>query len=106
MEMRSALCLAMGFSVVVAPSVAYATPTDEALAEALFTAGKRLFQEGHFSEACSKLAESQHLDPAGGTAVLLATCLDRDGKTASAWLAYKQALGMAIRDHNGDREAI
>jgi serine/threonine-protein kinase len=74
------------------------------LAEGLFQDAKRLMAEGNFQEACPKLAESHRLDPAGGTALLLGSCHEGMKRWASAWAAYKEAVGFAIKDHRSDRE--
>lgn len=58
------------------------------MAEALFREGERLFLSGEFDEACPKLAESQELDPALGTAFKLAECYEKQGRIASAWSLY------------------
>jgi tetratricopeptide (TPR) repeat protein len=85
--------------------LALAQPTDSAMiAESLYSDGKRLFDKGEHGEACPKLAESQRLDPAGGTALLLATCYEKQGKTASAYLSFRDAKGLARRDGRTDRE--
>lgn len=79
-------------------------PGAAALAEGLFQDGKRLMAEGNFQEACPKLVESHRLDPAGGTALLLGSCHEGMKRWASAWAAYKEAVGFAIKDHRSDRE--
>jgi hypothetical protein len=76
---------------------------DAEAAEVLFRDGKSLFDAHHFPEACPKLAESQRLDPAGGTLLLLALCYEGEGKTASAWSTFNEALGVARRDKRTDR---
>lgn len=78
--------------------------TGEAVAESLFRDGKRLFQSDDFQHACPKLAQSYQIDPAGGTALLLAICYERQGKLASAWARYNDALVLARRDAREDRE--
>lgn len=93
--------------VLASASAAWAQPSGPgaaALAEGLFQDAKRLMAEGNFQEACPKLAESHRLDPAGGTALLLGSCHESMRRWASAWAAYKEAVGFAIKDHRGDRE--
>ncbi|RYE93127.1 MAG: hypothetical protein EOO75_05075, partial [Myxococcales bacterium] len=89
---------------LVTPTAAAADPNDVLLAESLYQSGKQLFDAGKFADACPKLAESQKLDPAGGTALLLGTCWDRAGKIALASVAYQEALALARRDRRADRE--
>lgn len=60
-----------------------------AAARALFDDGKRLMLEKRWDEACPKLAESQRLDPGGGTILALALCYEGTGKTATAWATFK-----------------
>jgi hypothetical protein len=85
------------------PSVA-AAQTNEAIAESLFIEGKQLFTEKKYAEACQKLAQSHRADPAGGTVLLLAMCYEQQGRTASAWAKYGEALALARRDGRPDRE--
>jgi len=76
------------------PALAQPTsPRDPIAAEALFERGKLFMDQGHIPEACAAFAESQRLDPAGGTLLRLALCHEADGKLASAWLE----LGEVVR---------
>jgi hypothetical protein len=54
-------------------------------------------------EACPKLARSQALAPSGGTLQVLADCYEKTGKTASAWLTFREVASRAASA--GKREA-
>jgi hypothetical protein len=75
---------------------------DPAVAQALFTEGRKLMAAGDYVAACPKFADSEALDPAPGTALNLAACLEKAGKLASAWAAYETAE--AVAQQAGQRE--
>ncbi len=79
-----------------------ASPTGS-LAETLFREGRNLIDEKRYDEACEKFAESQRLDPAGGTLLNLASCHELQGKTATAWSEFHEALAWARADNNANR---
>jgi hypothetical protein len=94
---------ALAFAV---PRFASADEYSKVLAEQLFTSGRALLEAGQVGVACEKLAESQRIDPAGGTALLLGICLEQQGKLASAWAALRSARAMGVRDGRQDRVAV
>jgi Tfp pilus assembly protein PilF len=81
-----------------------APPADRALAQSLFDEGRKLMQAGQLAEACAKLEKSEALDPSGGTLLNLALCHEQQGKTASAWTEYHDALALARADKRDERE--
>ena len=66
-------------------------------ASAAFQRGRELAKLGRFAEACVEFGRSYELDPALGTAVNLADCLERQGELHRAWLLFDQVA----RDASG-----
>jgi len=92
---------------MLAPGAAWAEPSaeDSALATLLFEQGRALIAEGQVPAACQKFAESQRLDPGGGTLLNLARCHEQEGRLASAWSEFQAAQSMAREGGRPDREA-
>jgi Tfp pilus assembly protein PilF len=100
----AAFALALGTLFRVGPALADTSPADRAAAQSLFEEGRALMQTGKLAEACAKLEKSEELDPGGGTMLNLALCHERQGRTATAWAEYHDALDMARKDKRSGRE--
>jgi hypothetical protein len=78
----------------------------KAAAEGLFDEGLKLFDAARYPEACAKFEASQRLDPATGTLLNVARCLERTGKTASAWATYREVQAVARREGDTRRQQV
>ncbi len=82
------------------------TPADQALATQLFNQGRAELERGEVASACAKLEESQRLDPGGGTLLNVAKCHEQQGRTATAWTEFTEALAIAEREGRSERIAF
>ena len=103
---RAVAVVLAGLAVGIPRGAAAEPEADAARSEALFLEAKTLIDARSYGEACPKLEESQRLDPGGGTLLMLAVCHESQGRTASAWVEFRQAMGQAVADGRKDREAI
>ena len=69
-----------------------------AAAHALFDEGKKLVEKGDFAGACPKFRASLDLEVKLGTRLALATCLEKIGRTASAWAEFRDAAATPRAD--------
>jgi hypothetical protein len=93
-------------ALALAPAARAQSSSDQAAAEALFKQGRDLMASGQYAEACPKLAESERLDPAPGTLLNLATCYERNGQVASAWVTFKEAATAARKADQTERARL
>ncbi|HYQ40923.1 MAG TPA: hypothetical protein VER11_03120 [Polyangiaceae bacterium] len=77
---------------------------DPAAAEALFREGRALLEQGQFSAACEKLEASNALESSAGTLLNLATCREKQGKTATAWANFVSAQRLAQSQNRPEQE--
>ncbi|MDI1443168.1 hypothetical protein [Polyangium sp. 6x1] len=89
--------LGAALSLAAAPALA----DDPAAAEALFRVAKGLMEKKNYAEACPKFEASYKLDPAVGTKLNWADCLEKQGLLARAWAVWGEARDQAKRE--GDK---
>ncbi|HEY4012832.1 MAG TPA: hypothetical protein VGM06_05820 [Polyangiaceae bacterium] len=105
--MRPSTTFALAFAVAVAaaPGAARAQATaSSTIAESLFRDAQSRLAAGDIPAACDLFAKSQRVEAALGTLLNLASCHERDGKTATAWTEFQNAIAWAVRSADHARE--
>ena len=102
-------------SLSVAPAVALADEGDapsnqprmdnRARAQQLFDSALADAEAGNLASACPKFLASQEADPKTSTLLNLASCYEKNGQTASAWGAFREAEGLARKVARADWES-
>lgn len=100
--MRGPMSLALRLSFAVAVgtgllALSRSASADVGTADKLFAEGKALMTQGRFAEACAKYEASYDADAALGALFNLADCLERDGRLASAYGRWGDAVAFATR---------
>jgi len=87
---RSTLALVL-LGGLLAPVAAHGAKKGTSGSASVVAQGRRLMAEGNYEEACPKLAQAQLQSPAPATAMVLATCYDKQGKLATSWATFNAA---------------
>lgn len=90
-------------AIFASAAVSAHADSNTAMSESMFDEGKRLMAAGQYAQACPKFEESYRLDPATGTLLNLASCHEKEGKLATAWAEFRDAITAARRDARPDR---
>lgn len=74
---------------------------DNAASEALFRAGRADIEAGNYAAGCPKFEASLALSPSAGTMINIAKCHEHQGKIATAWSDYNEALALNKSETKG-----
>ncbi len=98
--------LALSGLFYVNGAAAQVSTAEKATAESLFENGLELMRVGSFKEACPKLEMSQRIESTVGTLLYLGECYEKLGRTASAWVTFKEAASLARSAAQAPRAAV
>ncbi len=102
---RAAAALALLLFATSARAQEEPSKTDNrARAQQLFDSALADAEKGDFASACPKFLASQEADPKTSTLLNLANCYEKNGQTASAWGAFREAETLARKAARGDWE--
>jgi hypothetical protein len=106
---RSALALVVAVTVLTAASPASADGDapkmdNRARAQQLFDSALADAEAGNLPSACPKFLASHEADPKASTLLNLASCYEKNGQTASAWGAFREAEVLARKVGRADWE--
>jgi hypothetical protein len=90
--------------VAFALATAAAAEAGNPVAEQLFQDAVTLMEAGNYADAAAKLEKSQELEARSGTLLDLAYCHEKLGRTATAWVEYKDAASLARAESRPDNE--
>lgn len=100
--MRRVVIAAALIGLTPVTALAQPKPADSARADSLFKSGRKKMAEKKIDEACADFAESQRIDPSGGTLLNLAVCHDAQGKSVTAAAELVQVIQLAKDAKNAD----
>lgn len=105
MRTSTSLAVLLLLSVNVHLARAEAPTSSQQNADALFEQGKQRLAAGDYASACPLFAGSLQLDPATGTLLALAMCLERSGDRDKALVHYREVLRRSEAEGRSDRAA-
>lgn len=77
---------------------------DPAAAEALYMSGRKLVNEGNWTEGCEKFVASMELNAAASTLINIAKCHEHEGKLTQAIIDYRRAIQLNQDTLGSDRK--
>lgn len=104
--LRSVMVVAVALGAcLVTPAELRAEPSssDRAIAERLYETGRKQLDAGNIAAACNSFGESMRLDPGTGILLNLATCHETQGRLATAWVEFREAVIASRREGRPDR---
>jgi serine/threonine-protein kinase len=100
-RLKSRLVLVLAMALVPLASVPEAQAADP-VAESMFQQALQMMRDGKFDDAKRSLDASHKLEPKSGTLLVLGSCNEQLGLTATAWAQYKEAAGLARAEGRTD----